>query len=110
MRWRIRREPERPAPPLVLVSGTRDVPGPMPVPSSGASTNRFGRNLRRERLARGWSERELGDAVGLPESLIIGVEQGRAFLPSYLVERLAQCLSMAPQELVSGHPEPGRRG
>lgn len=103
MRWRSRPAHEERNPALTLVPDVRTDPRP---PRATPLANRLGLNLRRVRLARGWSEAELADAVGLPETLLINVENGRAFLPRYLVARIAECLSVDAAELHHGPPDP----
>ena len=60
--------------------------------------------LREARVARGWSQRELGSRLGLPQMHISGIESGK-IVPRYdtlleLVRILNRDLLMVPRSLV----------
>src|SRR5438876_5567565 len=62
------------------------------------------RELKEARVKRGWSQRELGRRVGLPQMHISGIESGK-IVPRYdtlldLVRVVGQDLLMIPRELV----------
>ncbi len=62
------------------------------------------RDLKAARIARGWSQRELGSRLGLPQMHISGIESGK-IVPRYdtlleLVRILDRDLLMIPRALV----------
>jgi transcriptional regulator with XRE-family HTH domain len=62
------------------------------------------RELKEARIGRGWSQRELGSRLGLPQMHISGIESGK-IVPRYdtlleLVRILACDLLMVPRALV----------
>jgi transcriptional regulator with XRE-family HTH domain len=62
------------------------------------------RDLKAARVARGWSQRELGSRLGLPQMHISGIESGK-IVPRYdtlleLVRILDRDLLMVPRALV----------
>src|SRR5438046_9121984 len=62
------------------------------------------RELREARVGRGWSQRELGSRLGLPQMHISGIESGKV-VPRYdtlleLVRILDRDLLMVPRALV----------
>jgi transcriptional regulator with XRE-family HTH domain len=62
------------------------------------------RELKEARVSRGWSQRELGSRLGLPQMHISGIESGK-IVPRYdtlleLVRILDRDLLMAPRALV----------
>lgn len=62
------------------------------------------RELKEARVKRGWSQRELGSRLGLPQTHISGIESGR-IVPRYdtlleLVRILDRDLLMVPRALV----------
>jgi transcriptional regulator with XRE-family HTH domain len=62
------------------------------------------RELKEARMGRGWSQRELGSRLGLPQMHISGIESGK-IVPRYdtlleLVRILACDLLMVPRALV----------
>ena len=62
------------------------------------------RELKEERVKRGWSQRELGSRLGLPQMHISGIESGK-IVPRYdtlleLVRILDRDLLMVPRALV----------
>src|SRR5271169_6433133 len=79
------------------------------------------RALKEARANRGWSQRELGSRLGLPQMHISGIESGK-IVPRYdtlleLVRVLDRDLLMVPralvpvvQSLVRDHLQPDQRG
>jgi transcriptional regulator with XRE-family HTH domain len=62
------------------------------------------RELKEARVSRGWSQRELGSRLGLPQMHISGIESGK-IVPRYdtlleLVRSLDRDLLMVPRALV----------
>jgi len=60
--------------------------------------------LRKARVSRGWTQRELGSRLGLPQAHISGIESGKV-VPRYdtlleLVRVLGSDLLMVPRSLV----------
>jgi transcriptional regulator with XRE-family HTH domain len=79
------------------------------------------RELKEARVKRGWSQRELGSRLGLPQMHISGIESGK-IVPRYdtlleLVRILDRDLLMVPralvpvmQSLVRDHLQPNQQG
>ncbi|WP_298125240.1 helix-turn-helix transcriptional regulator [Brevundimonas sp.] len=55
---------------------------------------RVGRNIKKEREARGWSQEELADRAGLHRTYVSGVERGIRNPTVTVLERMAQALSL----------------
>lgn len=64
-----------------------------------------GRNLRAYRLARGLSQEQLADLVGVHRTYMGGVERGERNLTLRSVERLAEQMDVDPLSLLT---DPGR--
>ncbi len=64
-----------------------------------------GRNLRAYRLARGLSQEQLADLVGVHRTYMGGVERGERNLTLRSVERLAEQTGVDPLSLLT---DPGR--
>ena len=61
----------------------------------------FGDVIRRERVARGWSQQRLANAAGLNRSHVTTIETGKIEMPQYdTVQALAKALGMLPRELI----------
>ncbi|PPI57870.1 XRE family transcriptional regulator [Rathayibacter rathayi] len=60
----------------------------------------FGRNLRRYREARGLSQEDFADEVGVHRTYMGGVERGERNLTFKSVERLADSIGQDPLELL----------
>jgi transcriptional regulator with XRE-family HTH domain len=60
----------------------------------------FAGNLRRERLARGWSQRELANKAGLTRTHVGSVERGEHSTTINVIEALAKALGVEPAELM----------
>jgi transcriptional regulator with XRE-family HTH domain len=79
------------------------------------------RELKQARVSRGWSQRELGSRLGLPQMHISGIESGK-IVPRYdtlleLVRTLDRDLLMVPralvpavQSLIRDHLRPDQQG
>src|SRR5437016_11211161 len=79
------------------------------------------RELKEARVKRGWSQRELGSRLGLPQMHISGIESGK-IVPRYdtlleLVRILDRDLLMVPralvpvvQSLIRDHLQPDQKG
>ena len=59
-----------------------------------------GRNIRRLRLARGVSQEELADEIGVHRTYMGGVERGERNLTLRSLERLAERLGVTPLSLL----------
>ncbi len=55
---------------------------------------RVGRNIKKEREAKGWSQEELADRAGLHRTYVSGVERGVRNPTVTVLERMAQALSL----------------
>lgn len=64
----------------------------------------LGARVRKHREARGKSQREIADLVGLPRTSLVMVEAGRQRLGAYTLTRLAQVLGVPVTELLFGEP------
>lgn len=65
----------------------------------------LGRNVRKFRLLRGWSQEELSFACGLDRTYISGVERGVRNPTVVVVSELAQALDVAPARLLDESAE-----
>lgn len=61
----------------------------------------LGRNVRRLRRERGWSQEELAFEAGLHRTYISGVERGVRNPTVLIVHELAQALKVAPAALLA---------
>lgn len=61
-----------------------------------------GRRLRERREARGWSQFELGEQVGLHRTFVGAVERGRRGMNVKLLPAFARVYGIEPSELVPG--------
>ncbi|MEU3081635.1 helix-turn-helix transcriptional regulator [Streptomyces albidoflavus] len=75
-----------------LVSGPRAGPG--------AARDALARNVRRHRLARGWSLRELGAATGISKGLLSQIERAEANPTLGILTRLADVLATTCTDLL----------
>lgn len=68
----------------------------------------FGRNLLRERKARGWSQEHLGALSSTGQTYIAGLETGRLQKPGVIEARnIERALGLPPYSLLA--PAPKRR-
>ena len=74
----------------------------MEVPLAKTLQQIFAGNLRRERLARGWSQRVLADQAGLTRTHVGSVERGEHSTTINTIEALAKALGVEPVELMRG--------
>ena len=63
---------------------------------------RFGRNLREARLARGWTQEDLGHAADLHSTEIGRLERGDREPRLSTIVRLARALKLTAADLVDG--------
>lgn len=68
------------------------------------STETFGQRLLRLRQARGYSQRELGDRVGVSQRMMTYYEREAEHPPAYLLPRLAEALGVTVDELMGVRP------
>jgi transcriptional regulator with XRE-family HTH domain len=61
----------------------------------------FGRNVRRLREAKGWSQEDLADSSTLHRTYISGIERGARNPTLTVVLRLADALIVTPAELLT---------
>jgi transcriptional regulator with XRE-family HTH domain len=61
---------------------------------------RLGRNIRRLRMARGWSQEEFADRAGIHRTYVSDIERGRRNPTVTVVERLAEPLDLSPGRLL----------
>ena len=72
-----------------------------------ALIDRFGRNLRRARLERGWSQTQLAQECGLDVGEISRIERGSREVRLTTLMRRVDALGAPPEELLSGLFAPG---
>lgn len=61
----------------------------------------LGRNVRKLREAKGWSQEDLAEASTLHRTYISGIERGARNPTLTVVQRLAKALSVSPAELLA---------
>ena len=61
---------------------------------------RFGRNVREARLARGWTQEELAHRTGLAAVQVSRIERGRREVRLRTLLRLVKALEVSPDELL----------
>ena len=64
----------------------------------------FAASVRRERLARGWSGKELGRRSGVPQATISNIERGRFGTTLHIAAKLAEAFGVTIGTLAD---EPG---
>jgi transcriptional regulator with XRE-family HTH domain len=62
----------------------------------------FAASVRRERLARGWSGKELGERSGVPQSTISNIERGQFGTTLHVAAKLAGALGVGIGALADG--------
>ncbi|MGH9796824.1 MAG: helix-turn-helix domain-containing protein [Candidatus Polarisedimenticolia bacterium] len=72
--------------------------------SRPTATESFGDRLLRLRQARGYSQRELGDRVGVSQRMMTYYERQADHPPAYLLPRLAEALRVSVDELMGVRP------
>ena len=70
----------------------------------------FGRRVSTLRKARGFTQSELGELLGLDQTAIASYEVGRRRIPLSLLAPLAQALRISVAELVEEETPGGKRG
>jgi len=68
----------------------------------GDLQRRLGQNLRDQRLAKGLSQEDFADLVGIHRTYVGGLERGERNVTLRTVERLADRLGMDALELLTG--------
>ena len=63
---------------------------------------RFGRNVREARLARGWTQEELAHRTGLATVQVSRIERGRREVRLGTLLRLVKALEVSPDDLLRG--------
>lgn len=71
---------------------------------------RFGANIRRMRLKKGWTRKELSDHTGISPEWIVAIEKGRQDVDLKMVHRLVEALSPASGENSSPADQKVQRG
>ena len=62
---------------------------------------RLGRNVRRLREERGWSQEDYADRAGIHRTYVSDIERGRRNPTVTVVEKLAQPLEVEPGQLLN---------
>jgi transcriptional regulator with XRE-family HTH domain len=70
----------------------------------------FGQRLTDMRKARGLTQVQLGEALGLDQTAVASYEIGRRRVPLSLLGPLAKALGVSVAELVEDEKGPGKRG
>ena len=66
------------------------------------AVERFGRNVREARLARGWTQEELAHRTGLATVQVSRIERGRREVRLGTLLRLVKALEVSPDDLLRG--------
>lgn len=72
--------------------------------SRPAATEFFGQHLLHLHRARGYSQRDLGERVGVSQSMMAHYEREAEHPPAYLLPRLAEALGVTVDELMGVRP------
>lgn len=67
-----------------------------------ATLERFGRNVRALRLARGWTQEDLAHETGLAPVQVSRIERGRREIRLTTFLRLVRAFGVSPGELLGG--------
>lgn len=62
---------------------------------------RLGRNVRRLRAAKGWSQEEYADRAGIHRTYVSDIERGARNPTIVVVEKLAAPFDVSPGELIN---------
>jgi len=73
-----------------------------------ALNRQIGRNIRRLRLARGWSQEEFAARSGVHRTYVGSVERGERNVTVDTLERLAAALAVEIGSLIEAHPSEER--
>lgn len=66
------------------------------------AVERFGANVRAQRLARGWTQEELAEKTGLAPVQVSRIERGRREVRLTTLLRLLRALDVPPGKLLDG--------
>jgi transcriptional regulator with XRE-family HTH domain len=66
------------------------------------AVERFGVNVRKARLARGWTQEDLAEATGLAPVQISRIERGKREVRLTTFVRLVRALDLPPGDLMKG--------
>ena len=61
---------------------------------------RIGRNVKRQRTARGWTQQALADRVGTSRNYVAQIEAAAREISLTMLERVAEALKVKPAELL----------
>lgn len=67
-----------------------------------SEVERFGENVRKARLSRGWTQEDLAYEAGLSSVQISRIERGKREIRLTTFLQLAKALGIAPQQLLKG--------
>ncbi len=87
-----------------MTPGTWDGPTVVTLMPRTLPTETFRQRLLRLRQARGYSQRELGDRVGVSQRMMSYYEREAEHPPAYLLPRLAETLGVTVDELMGVRP------
>src|SRR6266850_7260006 len=87
-----------------MTPGTWDGPTAVTLMRRAQPAETFGQRLLRLRQARGYSQRELGDRVGVSQRMMTYYEREAEHPPAYLLPRLAEALGVSVDELMGVRP------
>jgi transcriptional regulator with XRE-family HTH domain len=66
------------------------------------AVERFGANVRKARLARGWTQEDLAERAGLASVQVSRIERGQREVRLTTFIRLVRALGVAPADLLKG--------
>jgi transcriptional regulator with XRE-family HTH domain len=66
------------------------------------AVERFGANVRKARLARGWTQEDLAEETGLASVQISRIERGKREVRLTTLVRLVRALEVSPADLLRG--------
>lgn len=66
------------------------------------AVERFGANVRKARLARGWTQEDLAEKTGLATVQVSRIERGKREVRLTTLVRLVRALDLPPAELLEG--------
>jgi transcriptional regulator with XRE-family HTH domain len=78
----------------------------MPRPKTPPTAETYRQRLARLRKARGFTQTELGETIGLSQRLMTYYERRSAWPPAHLLPRLAEALAVSVDELMGLRPVP----
>lgn len=89
---------------MTPATGTWDAPAAVTLMRRTPPDETFGQRLLRLRQARGYSQRELGERVGVSQRMMTYYEREAEHPPAYLLPRLAEALGVTVDELMGVRP------